>query len=112
MQVKRHAEAVSADGLRSFMALLGDQDIGIFVCTGGFTSAADHTFNHDRGASESPKPRPDASDRRSAASNPSAFKGYSNHVADVPVGHSFRSFPLIEAGSLGFSVLRPISPLS
>lgn len=40
VQVKRHAESVSADGLRSFMALLGDQDVGIFVCTGGFTSAA------------------------------------------------------------------------
>ena len=41
VQVKRHADAVSADGLRSFMALLGDQDVGIYVCTGGFTSAAE-----------------------------------------------------------------------
>ena len=41
VQVKRHADAISADGLRSFMALLGDQDVGIYVCTGGFTSAAE-----------------------------------------------------------------------
>jgi restriction system protein len=39
--VKRHQEAVGADGLRSFMAVLGDQDVGIFVCTGGFTSNAE-----------------------------------------------------------------------
>ena len=28
------------DGLRSFMALLGDSDVGLFVCTGGFTKDA------------------------------------------------------------------------
>jgi len=41
VQVKRHKDAVSVEGLRSFMALLGDQDVGIFVATGGFTSAAE-----------------------------------------------------------------------
>lgn len=41
VQVKRHADSVNVDGLRSFMALLGDQDVGIFVSTGGFTSAAE-----------------------------------------------------------------------
>ncbi len=41
VQVKRHADSVSVDGLRSFMALLGEQDVGIYVCTGGFTSAAE-----------------------------------------------------------------------
>ena len=41
VQVKRHADAVNADGLRSFMALLGTQDVGIYVCTGGFTSTAE-----------------------------------------------------------------------
>lgn len=41
VQVKRHGDAVNADGLRSFMALLGDQDVGIYVCTGGFTSTAE-----------------------------------------------------------------------
>jgi len=41
VQVKRHENAVAVDGLRSFMALLGDQDVGIFVSTGGFTPAAE-----------------------------------------------------------------------
>jgi restriction system protein len=41
VQVKRHADAINADGLRSFMALLGAQDVGIYVCTGGFTSTAE-----------------------------------------------------------------------
>jgi len=41
VQVKRHENAVAVEGLRSFMALLGDQDVGIFVSTGGFTSAAE-----------------------------------------------------------------------
>lgn len=41
VQVKRQADSISADGLRSFMAVLGDQDVGIFVSTGGFTSAAE-----------------------------------------------------------------------
>lgn len=40
VQVKRQKEAVSVDGLRSFMALLGDSDVGLFVCTGGFTKDA------------------------------------------------------------------------
>jgi restriction system protein len=41
IQVKRHEGPVGADGLRSFMALLSDQDVGIYVCAGGFTSAAE-----------------------------------------------------------------------
>lgn len=41
MQVKRQQVAVSVDGLRSFMALLGDDDVGLFVCTGGFTKDAE-----------------------------------------------------------------------
>ncbi len=40
VQVKRRADKISADGLRSFMAILGDQDVGIFVSTGGFTADA------------------------------------------------------------------------
>jgi restriction system protein len=40
-QVKRRAEAVNVDGLRSFMALLGDDDVGLFVSTGGFTKDAE-----------------------------------------------------------------------
>jgi len=41
VQVKRREEKVTVDGLRSFMAVLGDQDVGIFVSTGGFTSDAE-----------------------------------------------------------------------
>lgn len=40
VQVKRQVPSVSVDGLRSFMALLGDEDVGLFVCTGGFTKDA------------------------------------------------------------------------
>lgn len=40
VQVKRRADKVDVDGLRAFMALLGDQDVGIFVSTGGFTGNA------------------------------------------------------------------------
>lgn len=40
VQVKRQSQAVNVDGLRSFMALLGDGDVGIFVSVGGFTRDA------------------------------------------------------------------------
>jgi restriction system protein len=40
VQVKRREGKVNAEGLRAFMALLGEQDVGIFVSTGGFTSEA------------------------------------------------------------------------
>ncbi len=42
VQVKRQQVAVTVDGLRSFMALLGDSEVGLFVCTGGFTKDAAH----------------------------------------------------------------------
>jgi restriction system protein len=41
VQVKRRADKITVDGLRSFMAILGEQDVGIFVSTGGFTSDAE-----------------------------------------------------------------------
>jgi restriction system protein len=41
VQVKRRADKINVDGLRAFMALLGEQDVGIFVSTGGFTSGAE-----------------------------------------------------------------------
>ena len=41
VQVKRQQQAVNVDGLRSFMALLGEDDVGLFVCTGGFTKDAE-----------------------------------------------------------------------
>ncbi len=40
VQVKRRADKVDVDGLRSFMAVLGDEDVGLFVNTGGFTRDA------------------------------------------------------------------------
>lgn len=40
VQVKRLESKVSAEGLRSFLGVLGEDDIGIFVAAGGFTSAA------------------------------------------------------------------------
>ncbi len=41
VQVKRQQARVSVDGLRSFMAVLSDQDVGLFVSTGGFTKDAE-----------------------------------------------------------------------
>lgn len=41
VQVKRREGTITVDGLRSFMAVLGDQDVGIFVSTGGFTRDAE-----------------------------------------------------------------------
>ncbi len=40
VQVKRQQQAVALDGMRSFMAVLGDDDVGLFVSTGGFTRDA------------------------------------------------------------------------
>lgn len=41
VQVKRLGSNVTVDGLRSFMAVLGDDDVGLFVTTSGFTKDAD-----------------------------------------------------------------------
>lgn len=40
VQVKRQAAAVDEDGLRSFLALVNEDDAGLFVSIGGFTRAA------------------------------------------------------------------------
>ncbi|HEY0970897.1 MAG TPA: restriction endonuclease [Gemmatimonadales bacterium] len=40
VQVKRQQARVDVNGLRSFMALLGADDVGLFVNTGGFTKDA------------------------------------------------------------------------
>lgn len=42
IQVKRQQQAVTVDGLRSFLAVLGDGDVGLFVATGGFTKDAEY----------------------------------------------------------------------
>jgi restriction system protein len=42
VQVKRQGETkIAVDGLRSFLAVLGDQDVGIYISAGGFTSEAE-----------------------------------------------------------------------
>jgi restriction system protein len=42
VQVKRHVDAkTDANSLRSFMAVLGDHDVGIYVSMAGFTSGAE-----------------------------------------------------------------------
>lgn len=40
VQVKRQAVAVDEDGLRSFLALVNEDDAGLFVSIGGFTRSA------------------------------------------------------------------------
>jgi restriction system protein len=42
VQVKRRADKIAVDGLRSFMAVLGDQDVGLFVSAGGFSREAEN----------------------------------------------------------------------
>ena len=41
VQVKRRGDKINVDGVRSFMALLGENDVGIFVSLSGFTSDAE-----------------------------------------------------------------------
>jgi len=41
VQVKRRSDRIAVSEIRSFMALLGDDDVGIFVTTSGFTSDAE-----------------------------------------------------------------------
>jgi len=41
VQVKRRADKIRVDDLRSFMSLVGEHDVGIFVSTGGFTPDAE-----------------------------------------------------------------------
>jgi restriction system protein len=41
VQVKRRADRSAVQDIRSFMAILGDGDVGIFVCSGGFTKDAE-----------------------------------------------------------------------
>lgn len=41
VQVKRRTDKVNVTDVRGFMALLGDSDVGLFVCAGGFTRDAE-----------------------------------------------------------------------
>lgn len=48
VQVKRNADSPKIDvsGLRSFLAVLGEDDIGLFVALSGFTKDAEHEARH------------------------------------------------------------------
>ena len=41
VQVKRVAQKVDKDGLKSFIAMVNEDDVGLFVSTGGFTRDAE-----------------------------------------------------------------------
>jgi restriction system protein len=41
VQVKRIAQRVDTDGLKSFIAIINEDDVGLFVSTGGFTRDAE-----------------------------------------------------------------------
>lgn len=41
VQVKRRADNIPVDELRSFLAMLSDDDVGLYVTTGGFTKDAE-----------------------------------------------------------------------
>ena len=41
VQVKRTSTKIAADGVRSFLALINEDDAGLFVATGGFTREAE-----------------------------------------------------------------------
>lgn len=43
VQVKRRADKAGAESLRSFLGVLSEEDIGLYVCTGGFTPDAEKT---------------------------------------------------------------------
>lgn len=46
VQVKRRQDKINVDGIRAFLAVLGDQDVGIFISIGGFTSDAAAEARH------------------------------------------------------------------
>lgn len=46
VQVKRQQASISVEGVRSFIAILNDEDVGIFVNIGGFTRDAQDAARH------------------------------------------------------------------
>lgn len=46
VQVRRRADKTDVADIRSFMALLADGDVGLFVCTGGFTKKGEEEARH------------------------------------------------------------------
>src|SRR5437588_6637894 len=58
VQVKRQTGTkITVDGVRSFMAVLGDQDVGIFISAGGFTSEAEREARSQDAARYAHRPR-------------------------------------------------------
>lgn len=45
VQVKRRADKITVDGLRAFMSVLGEQDVGIFVSTNGGKDQGNQEIN-------------------------------------------------------------------
>ena len=48
VQVKRQDQSVNAEKFRSFLSTIGESDVGIFVCSGGFTSDAETEARHEK----------------------------------------------------------------
>lgn len=46
VQVKRRKDSIGVDELRSFLALINDDDVGIFITTGGFSKDATDLARH------------------------------------------------------------------
>jgi restriction system protein len=46
VQVKRTVDAIPVGEIRSFMSVLSDGDVGLFVATGGFTREAENEARH------------------------------------------------------------------
>jgi restriction system protein len=46
VQVKRRKDSINVEELRSFLALINEDDVGIFVTTGGFTKDASELARH------------------------------------------------------------------
>jgi restriction system protein len=49
VQVKRNSDRIAADGVRAFLALINEDDVGLYVALGGFTKdAEDFARNQER----------------------------------------------------------------
>lgn len=72
VQVKRRGDRVPVGEIRSFMAVLGEEDVGLFVALGGFTSEAEREAR--------------AQERRriKLLSAPALFDLWVEHYASVP----------------------------
>jgi hypothetical protein len=83
VQVKRRTDRIGAGELRSFMAVLGSQDVGIFVAAGGFTPDAEAEARSQEPRGDHPY-RPRASVRALGASLPAVVRAGSATPAPSP----------------------------